>query len=224
VLIASGVEWRRLEVPGLDELLGAGVYYGAGPSEAVSCRGCRVAIVGGGNSAGQAVVRFSRYASQVTLLVRGTRLGDSMSQYLLDRVSSLDNVDIRPGTEVVDLEADTRLRAVVIASGGDASPVPSADGVALRLHWRRTPNARTCRTRACGRRGWLSADRSRCEGPAERAKPLATVAPTLAPRNQPTRCVRRRRRAKRVDQTLLGGHRRGLHGRGVGPPAARRSR
>jgi thioredoxin reductase (NADPH) len=123
VIVASGVEWRRLEVPGLEDLLGAGVYYGAGPSEAVSCRGCRVAIVGGGNSAGQAVVRFSRYAAQVTLLVRGTSLGNSMSQYLVDRVSSLGNVDIRTGAEVVDLEADTRLRAVVIASRRDPSPV-----------------------------------------------------------------------------------------------------
>ena len=116
VLAATGVDWRRLEVEGLNELLGAGVYYGAGPSEAVSCRGCRVAIVGGGNSAGQAVVRFSRYASRVTLLVRGSTLAASMSQYLVSKVSELDNVDVRTGTEVVGLEADTRLRAVVVSS------------------------------------------------------------------------------------------------------------
>src|SRR6478672_12988066 len=116
ILAASGVDWRRLDVEGLDELLGAGIYYGAGPSEAVSCRGSGVAVVGGGNSAGQAVVRFSRYASRVTLLVRGSRLGDSMSQYLATRVSELDNVDVRTGTEVVGLEADTRLRAVVLSS------------------------------------------------------------------------------------------------------------
>jgi thioredoxin reductase (NADPH) len=123
ILVASGVDWRRLEVPGLEDLLGAGVYYGAGPSEAVSCRGCRVAVIGGGNSAGQAVVRFSRYASHVTLLVRGPRLGDSMSQYLATRVSRLENVDIRTGTEVIELDADTRLRAVVVSSPADASPV-----------------------------------------------------------------------------------------------------
>jgi thioredoxin reductase (NADPH) len=119
VLAASGVIWRRLDVDGLDELLGAGVYYGAGPSEAVSCRGCRVAIVGGGNSAGQAVVRFSRYASHVTLLVRGSTLGASMSQYLVDRVKSLENVDVRTGTEIVGIEADTRLRALVLSSRGE---------------------------------------------------------------------------------------------------------
>jgi thioredoxin reductase (NADPH) len=123
VLVASGVDWRRLEVPGLDNLLGAGVYYGAGPSEAVSCHGCRVAVIGGGNSAGQAVVRFSRYASHVTLLVRGRALGDSMSHYLATRISALDNVEIRTGTEVIGLEADTRLRAVVISPHGDASRV-----------------------------------------------------------------------------------------------------
>ncbi len=116
VLAASGVNWRRLDVEGLDELLGAGVYYGAGPSEAVSCRGCRVAVVGGGNSAGQAVVRFSRYASRVTLLVRGATLGASMSQYLVSKVSELPNVDVRTHTDVVGLEADTRLRAVVLSS------------------------------------------------------------------------------------------------------------
>ncbi|MDQ1480611.1 MAG: thioredoxin reductase [Actinomycetota bacterium] len=119
VLAASGVDWRRLDVEGLDELLGAGVYYGAGPSEAVSCRGCRVAVVGGGNSAGQAVVRFSRYASRVTLLVRGSTLSASMSQYLVSKVSKLENVDVRTGTEVVGMEADTRLRAVVLSSHDD---------------------------------------------------------------------------------------------------------
>ena len=103
-------------MPGLDELLGAGVYYGAGPSEAVSCRGCRVAVVGGGNSAGQAVVRFSKYASRVTLLVRGRTLSTSMSHYLATRVDKLENVDIRTGTEVVGIctnaaESLTRKRA-----------------------------------------------------------------------------------------------------------------
>jgi thioredoxin reductase (NADPH) len=120
VLAASGVDWRRLEVDGLDELLGAGVYYGAGPSEAVSCRAGRVAVVGGGNSAGQAVVRFSRYASEVTMLVRGATLGASMSQYLVSKVSELDNVDVRTGTQVVGLEADTRLRAVVLSTHDEA--------------------------------------------------------------------------------------------------------
>ncbi len=118
MLVASGVDWRRLEVPGIDELLGSGVYYGAGPSEAVTCTGCRVAIVGGGNSAGQAVIRFSRYAEQVTLLVRGSSLEASMSQYLISQVKELGNVEVRTNTEVVGLESDSYLQALVISTGG----------------------------------------------------------------------------------------------------------
>src|SRR6202521_3322557 len=120
MLLASGVEWRRLEVPRIDELLGSGVYYGAGPSEAVTCTGCRVAIVGGGNSAGQAVIRFSRYAAHVTLLIRGSSLEASLSQYLISQVSKLGNVEVRTNTEVVDLEADTHLRALIVSSGRDS--------------------------------------------------------------------------------------------------------
>jgi thioredoxin reductase (NADPH) len=123
VLFASGVEWRRLEVPGIDDLLGAGVYYGAGPSEALACTGSQVVVVGGGNSAGQAVVRFSRYAKQVTLLVRGHDLGVSMSQYLIDHVSAIPNVDVRVRTQVAGLEADDRLRAVIVRSGDSTEPV-----------------------------------------------------------------------------------------------------
>jgi thioredoxin reductase (NADPH) len=123
MLYASGVEWCRLAVAGIEDLLGAGVYYGAGPSEAPACTGSQVVVVGGGNSAGQAVVRFSRYAQRVTLLVRGRDLGTSMSQYLVDQVSALPNVDVRVGTEVMGIEADDRLRAVVVRCEDGAEPV-----------------------------------------------------------------------------------------------------
>jgi thioredoxin reductase (NADPH) len=123
VLFASGVEWRRLDVPGVDDLLGAGVYYGAGPSEALACTGSRVVVVGGGNSAGQAVVRFSRYAKQVTLLVRGRDLGASMSQYLIDHVTAIPTVEVRVRTQVAGLEADDRLRAVTVRSGDNPEPL-----------------------------------------------------------------------------------------------------
>jgi thioredoxin reductase (NADPH) len=116
LLLASGVEWRRLEVPGIDELLGAGVYYGAGPSEALGCAGANVVVVGGGNSAGQAVVRFSRYAVRVTLLVRGPDLAASMSKYLMDAIAGIPNVDVRTGTQVVGVKADGQLREVLITS------------------------------------------------------------------------------------------------------------
>jgi thioredoxin reductase (NADPH) len=123
MLFASGVEWRRLAVPGIEDLLGAGVYYGAGPSEALACTGSHVVVVGAGNSAGQAVVRFSRYAQRVTLLVRGRDLRTSMSQYLVDYVSALPSVDVRLGTEVVGLEAGDRLREVVVRCGDGAELV-----------------------------------------------------------------------------------------------------
>ena len=124
MLLASGVDWRRLEIPGIDELLGSGVYYGAGPSEALTCNGCRVAIVGGGNSAGQAAIRFSRYAAHVSLLVRGRSLETSMSQYLISQVKELGNVEVQTNTEVVDLESDGHLRALMVSSGGSTTPLP----------------------------------------------------------------------------------------------------
>ena len=126
VLFAAGVDWRRLDVQGIEELLGAGIYYGAGPSEAVACTGSRVVVVGGGNSAGQAVVRFSQYARRVTLLVRGSDLRKSMSQYLIHRVSSLSNVDVQTGSAVAGVEGDGRLRQLMVVSdGGPAERLPA---------------------------------------------------------------------------------------------------
>ena len=123
LLLASGVEWRRLDVPGIEDLLGAGVYYGAGPSEAASCAGSRVVVVGGGNSAGQAAVRFSRYAREVTLLVRGADVGGTMSRYLVDHIASIPNVGVRTSSQVVGVEADGRLRELLVASADDPRPV-----------------------------------------------------------------------------------------------------
>ena len=118
LLAASGVEWRRLDAPGVERLLGAGVYYGAGPSEALGCRGCQVVIVGGGNSAGQACMRFSRYAARVTLLVRGAALTDSMSQYLIDQIAATPNIEVRLRSQVIGVDGDDGLRTVRIATAG----------------------------------------------------------------------------------------------------------
>src|ERR1700710_1948152 len=89
VLIASGVEYRQLEAPGFSDFTGAGVYYGAALTEARSCADQSVVIIGGANSAGQAAVYFSGYASQVTMLVRGPALGNSMSNYLVEQIAEL---------------------------------------------------------------------------------------------------------------------------------------
>src|SRR3984957_16905049 len=86
LMIASGVQWRRLDAPGIDRLQGAGIYYGGGATEAMSCKGEIVYVVGGANSAGQAAMNFARYAERVVILVRGESLSSTMSQYLIDQI------------------------------------------------------------------------------------------------------------------------------------------
>jgi thioredoxin reductase (NADPH) len=120
-LVAPGMEWRRVEVPGIDELLGRGVYYGAGRSEAPRCNDEDVVVVGAGNSAGQAVLDLAHHGARVVLLVRGDRLGKSMSAYLIERIENEPLIDVRLGTQLVSAEADgDDLAAVTIAdaSGG----------------------------------------------------------------------------------------------------------
>jgi thioredoxin reductase (NADPH) len=102
MLIATGVSVRRLEVPGIDELTGAGVYYGASLSEAAFYRGREIFIVGGANSAGQAAMHFSHFASTVTMLVRSSTLAVSMSQYLIDQIAATPNIHIMYNVEVVE--------------------------------------------------------------------------------------------------------------------------
>src|SRR6478672_2327001 len=94
LMIATGVQWRRLEAPGVDRLQGAGVYYGGGATEALSCKGEIVYIVGGANSAGQAAMNFARYADRVVILVRGDGLSSTMSQYLIDQIKETPNIQV----------------------------------------------------------------------------------------------------------------------------------
>jgi thioredoxin reductase (NADPH) len=129
LLLASGVEWRRLEVPGIEELFGGGVYYGAGPSEALGCTQSQVVVVGGGNSAGQAVVRFARYAARVTLLVRGADLAASMSKYLIDAIMAIPNVEVRTGTQVAGVKADGRLQEVLLTKSDGSETSLRADAL-----------------------------------------------------------------------------------------------
>jgi thioredoxin reductase (NADPH) len=117
VVLATGVQWRRLDVPGVDRLSGHGVYYGAAATEALSLRGRTVHLIGGGNSAGQAAMLFSSYADSVTMLVRGPSLAASMSQYLIDQLASKENVTIETEAEVVSVEGRTALEAIEVASG-----------------------------------------------------------------------------------------------------------
>lgn len=114
VLIAPGMEVRRLETPGLNELLGAGVYYGAALTEAATYRGQDVCIVGGANSAGQGALFFSRHARKVTLLVRGPDISAGMSRYLVDRLAETPNVEVLVNTTVVGVRGNGRLEAVTV--------------------------------------------------------------------------------------------------------------
>ncbi len=114
VVLASGVSYRRLGVPALERLVGAGVYYGASVSEAHSLTGRRVCIVGAGNSAGQAALHLQRYAEHVTLSFRGASLADSMSQYLISEIASAPNIELAAGTEVVDGAGEEHLEGITL--------------------------------------------------------------------------------------------------------------
>lgn len=114
LLLATGVQWRRLEAPGVDKLQGAGVYYGGGATEALSCKGEIIYVVGGANSAGQAAMNFARYAAKVVLLVRGDGLASTMSQYLIDQIQQTPNIQIWAHASVAELHGDKRLEEVSI--------------------------------------------------------------------------------------------------------------
>src|SRR5580700_7813478 len=109
VVVATGVSYRRLAVPGLESLAGAGVFYGAATTEAQALAGKRAFVVGGGNSAGQAALHLSKYAQQVTILIRSASLAASMSQYLIREIEAAPNIEVRYRTEVAGGNGDGHL-------------------------------------------------------------------------------------------------------------------
>ncbi len=109
LILAMGVAWRRLNMPGVEQFSGAGVYYGAAQTEAAACKGEEVYVVGGANSAGQAAMYFSKYASRVRMLVRGASLTTSMSQYLIEQIDGTDNIDVLTHHSVVEALGGDRL-------------------------------------------------------------------------------------------------------------------
>ncbi len=149
VLIASGVSYRKLDTPGFEELTGAGIYYGAALSEARSCSQQRVVIIGGANSAGQAAVHFAGWAAQVTMLVRAPSLTKSMSNYLIEQIAALPNVEVRTGSQAVEAVGDDgHLKALKIRGTDGTESVEDADacfvfvGAAPRTSWLDTVVAR----------------------------------------------------------------------------------
>jgi thioredoxin reductase (NADPH) len=113
-ICATGVTYRCLNLPGEDRLLGAGLYYGAGASEAPLTRGEHVLVVGGGNSAGQAALHFSAYASRVSIVIRGDSLKETLSHYLIERIKTTPNIEVLTRTEVSALHGDETLREVTL--------------------------------------------------------------------------------------------------------------
>ena len=114
LMIATGVQWRRLEAPGVDRLQGAGIYYGGGATEALSCKGEIIYVVGGANSAGQAAMNFARYAERVVILVRGESLSATMSQYLIDQIQQTPNIQLWTHASVAEAHGDTHLEEISV--------------------------------------------------------------------------------------------------------------
>jgi thioredoxin reductase (NADPH) len=128
VLLATGVSYRTLDVPGSERLQGAGIYYGAGMSEAKLCRDQDVYLVGGANSAGQAALYFARYARSVTLLVRGPSVEESMSQYLIEQIAETPRITVKTSTRVVEVTGETHLEAITIMTqaSGQTQVLPTS--------------------------------------------------------------------------------------------------
>jgi len=142
LLIATGVAYRKLDVPGLERLQGAGVYYGAAMTEAASCKDEDVFIVGGANSAGQAAMYFANYARRVVMLVRGSSLASGMSQYLVEQIRQTPNIHVELNSQVTEAFGTERLEAISIycSTSGETQKVAAVSlfifiGAAPQTEW-----------------------------------------------------------------------------------------
>ena len=126
-ICATGIEWRRLDVPNEARFLGAGLFYGAGASEAPMCGGETVYVVGGGNSAGQAAMHLSLYAKEVVMLVRGDRLADSLSDYLVKKIEASEVIRVVPHCEVTAISGDASLKEITVRDrhSGNLTQLPT---------------------------------------------------------------------------------------------------
>src|SRR5580765_3810145 len=142
LMIATGVQWRRLESTGIDKLQGAGIYYGGGATEALSCKGEIVYVVGGANSAGQAAMNFARYAERVVILVRGESLSSTMSRYLIDQIQEMPKIQLWTRASVAEVHGATHLEeiSVLCSDTGKVERVPASSmfifiGALPRTDW-----------------------------------------------------------------------------------------
>ena len=140
VLLAPGVQYRMLNIPGAERLTGRGIYYGAALVEAASCKDEEVFVVGGANSAGQAALHFAKYACKVTMLVRGQGLSATMSKYLIDEIERTSNVVVESRTEVIEALGEDRLQSIRLRGPAGEYELPAASlfvfiGAAPRTSW-----------------------------------------------------------------------------------------
>ena len=142
LMISTGVQWRKLEAEGIARLQGAGIYYGGGATEALSCKGEIVYVVGGANSAGQAAMNFAKYAERVVILVRGDSLASTMSQYLIDQIKETPNIQIWAHASMVEAHGETHLEeiSVLCSDTGKTERVPASSmfifiGALPRTDW-----------------------------------------------------------------------------------------
>ena len=140
ILLAPGVQYRKLEIPGGDRLTGRGIYYGAALVEAAACKDEDVFVVGGANSAGQAALHFSKYARSVVMLVRGKGLAATMSKYLIDEIDRTSNILVRPGTQVLEANGDEHLEQLRLRGPEGDFDCPASSlfvfiGAAPRTEW-----------------------------------------------------------------------------------------
>jgi thioredoxin reductase (NADPH) len=203
VLAAPGMDWTRLDLDGIDDLIGDGVYYGAGRSEAAQCAGQDVVVVGAGNSAGQAVLNFANQTARVTMLVRGDRLSKSMSAYLIERIEKHPLIDVHletglselhrngdglSGVTFTDAAGKSEARTVTAccsASAGPRTPSGALESTCSRMTAATSSPARTCcgagRRRTAGRSSAIRSH-SRPAGSASlRPAMFATGRPNVSP-------------------------------------------
>ena len=206
LMISTGVQWRKLEAEGIDRLQGAGIYYGGGATEALSCEGEIVYVVGGANSAGQAAMNFAKYAERVVILVRGDSLASTMSQYLIDQIKETPNIQIWAHASVVEAHGDDPSGRNFGAVFGHQQDRACSRQFDVHLYWSAAANRLAGWSGRAGRTRFHS-DRARSHTGRATSQGLDARSRSLPAGNQCARHFCRGRRAPRFGEA--GGFRSG---------------